>query len=75
VKNIWISINSGCRGPSPCANPKRNNIGFGSEHPGGGCHFVMGDGSVHFMSENIDLTVLVALGSRAADDMVTDDVY
>jgi Protein of unknown function (DUF1559) len=75
VKNVAFAINSGCRGPAPCANPERNNIGFGSEHPGGACHFVMGDGSVHFMSENIDLLVLFALASRAADDLVTDDVF
>lgn len=30
---------------------------FGSFHPGG-CHFAMGDASVHYISENTDLTVL-----------------
>ena len=30
---------------------------FGSYHPGG-CHFAMGDASVHFISENTDLWVL-----------------
>jgi prepilin-type processing-associated H-X9-DG protein len=29
---------------------------FGSFHPGG-CQFLMGDGSVHFVSENINLAV------------------
>lgn len=75
VKNIADSINSACRGPSPCTNPERNNIGFGSEHAGGGCHFVMGDGSVHFMSENIERLVFLALGSRSGDDNVTDDAF
>jgi hypothetical protein len=75
VKNVADSINSACRGPSPCTNPPRNNMGFGSEHAGGGCHFVMGDGSVHFMSENIEKLILLALASRSADDTVTDDVF
>jgi prepilin-type N-terminal cleavage/methylation domain-containing protein len=73
VKNVFQAINSGCRGPTPCTNPARNNIGFGSQHPGGGTHFVMGDGSVHFISENIDLLTLIAMASRSADDTVTDD--
>jgi prepilin-type N-terminal cleavage/methylation domain-containing protein len=75
VKNVAEAINSGCRGPAPCTNPSRNNIGFGSEHPGGGCHFVMGDGSVHFLSENIEFKLLIALASRAAGDEVPDDAF
>jgi prepilin-type N-terminal cleavage/methylation domain-containing protein len=77
VKNLYEPINTGCRGNAPwvCTNPDRNVIGFGSEHPGGGAHFVMGDGSVHFMSENIELIVFLAMGSRSADDLVTDDVF
>lgn len=38
---------------------------FGSRHPLG-CHFLMGDGSVRFVSENIDYVVYQALG--ACDD-------
>jgi type II secretory pathway pseudopilin PulG len=72
-KNVAYAINSGGRGPG-LANPPRNNIGFGSDHPGG-CHFVMGDAAVHFMSENIDLVVLFALASRQAGDTLSDDVY
>lgn len=37
--------------------------GFGSWHTGGG-HFVLGDGSVRFVSENIDLTLYQNLGNR-----------
>jgi prepilin-type N-terminal cleavage/methylation domain-containing protein/prepilin-type processing-associated H-X9-DG protein len=72
-KNVAYAINSGGRGPGQ-ANPPRNNMGFGSEHPGG-CHFAMGDGSVQFLSENIELVVLFALASRQAGDTVPDDVY
>jgi hypothetical protein len=36
---------------------------FGSNHPGG-CHMVMGDSSVHFISETIDLAVYKQLGAR-----------
>jgi prepilin-type N-terminal cleavage/methylation domain-containing protein len=67
-KNVAYQVNSGSR-PGPAA---RNNIGFGSEHPGG-CHFGMGDGSVQFVSENIELIVLFALASRKAGDMSDSD--
>ncbi len=36
---------------------------FGSFHTGG-CHFVMGDGSVQFISENINLSLLQQLARR-----------
>ncbi len=38
--------------------------GFSSFHVGG-CHFTMGDGSVHFVSENINLSTYRGLGRRA----------
>ena len=37
---------------------------FGSFHPGG-CQFAMADGSVHFVSESIDLTLYRSLGARS----------
>jgi prepilin-type N-terminal cleavage/methylation domain-containing protein/prepilin-type processing-associated H-X9-DG protein len=40
-----------------------STAGFGSYHPGG-CHFVFGDGSVHFISETIDQTALSAVTTR-----------
>ena len=36
---------------------------YGSWHPGG-CHFAFGDGSVHFLSENMDITAYRGLGAR-----------
>ncbi|QDU59852.1 hypothetical protein Pan216_06850 [Planctomycetes bacterium Pan216] len=36
---------------------------FGSHHPGG-CHFTMADGSVHFVTEGIDLTLYQTLAVR-----------
>jgi prepilin-type N-terminal cleavage/methylation domain-containing protein/prepilin-type processing-associated H-X9-DG protein len=39
-----------------------NDISFGSNHTGG-CNFVMGDGSVHFIHEEIDLSLYKALAS------------
>ena len=43
--------------------------GFSSYHVGG-CHFVFGDGSVHFLSENIDQGTLTALTTRAGGEVV-----
>ncbi len=42
-------------------------LSFSSHHPGG-CHFQMADGSVHFMSENIDQMVLSAATTRAGGE-------
>ena len=43
--------------------------GFKSHHPGG-AHFVMADGSVHFMGEAISYRLYNALGSRAGEEVV-----
>jgi prepilin-type N-terminal cleavage/methylation domain-containing protein len=43
-------------------------IGFSSWHPGG-AHFVMADGSTHFVSENIDQALLAKLTTRAEGDV------
>ncbi|HBL43747.1 MAG TPA: prepilin-type cleavage/methylation domain-containing protein, partial [Planctomycetaceae bacterium] len=37
----------------------------------GGCHFLMGDGSVHFISENIDAGVLSSLTTRIGREAVS----
>ncbi|MFG0262759.1 MAG: DUF1559 domain-containing protein [Novipirellula sp. JB048] len=43
---------------------------FGSEHPGGAAFLAM-DGSVHFISENIDLTLYQHLGDKADQNVAT----
>ena len=40
-----------------------NSLSFGSMHPGG-AHFLFADGSVHFISENIDLAIYKGAASR-----------
>jgi prepilin-type N-terminal cleavage/methylation domain-containing protein len=58
AKNLAYAINSGDR-----PGPTRNNMGFGSQHPGG-CHFALTDGSANFFSENIELKMLFRLAAR-----------
>jgi prepilin-type N-terminal cleavage/methylation domain-containing protein len=41
---------------------------FGSWHPGG-CHFAKADGSVHFIQETINASVLKTMTTRAGDDV------
>jgi prepilin-type N-terminal cleavage/methylation domain-containing protein/prepilin-type processing-associated H-X9-DG protein len=41
-----------------------NTIYFGGDHPGG-CHFLMADGSTHFLSENINISIYQRYGSKA----------
>ncbi len=45
--------------------------GFSSYHTGG-AHFLLGDGSVRFISENIDPTVFQHLGNRHDGEMVAE---
>lgn len=44
---------------------------FRSDHPGG-CNFLMGDGSVAFLSEDIDLAAYRARSTIAADDVFNE---
>ena len=46
------------------------SCGFKSFHPGGAM-FVMGDGSVHFISESIDYQLYNELGSRAGGEVAS----
>ena len=51
-----------------------HSITFRSFHPGG-AHFVMCDGSVHFLSETIDFPTYQALSSRAAGEVIGGDAF
>jgi prepilin-type processing-associated H-X9-DG protein len=44
-------------------------IAFGSYHTGG-AHFLLTDGSVRFISENVSLNVYHALGTRRGGEVV-----
>jgi prepilin-type N-terminal cleavage/methylation domain-containing protein len=47
-----------------------NDTSFGSEHASRGAHFMMGDGSVHFVVEDISLDILKAHASRNQGEVV-----
>ncbi len=46
-----------------------NDVSFGSQHPGG-AQFSYADGKVTFLSENIDMSLYRALGSREGEEAV-----
>jgi prepilin-type processing-associated H-X9-DG protein len=60
MRNVAHPINS----PPPAEG---NNHPFGSFHSGG-AHFALGDGSVTFLDENIDVALYQALASRDGGD-------
>lgn len=47
-----------------------NDMSFGSNHPGG-CHFLLGDGSVQYVSETIDFGRLLATASASGGEVDT----
>ncbi len=61
TKNITAGININL-GTDP-----RNDYSFSSNHTGG-CHLLFADGSVHFVSENINFTVYQNAASRNGDE-------
>jgi hypothetical protein len=65
TKNVRYPINSTFYNGSN----NFNNISFGSEHPNG-CHFVMADASVKFVTENIDLLVYKMSASMNGEEQV-----
>jgi prepilin-type N-terminal cleavage/methylation domain-containing protein len=72
-KNIWWPLNTACRastsGDQPTFCPYANNdMSFGSNHRAG-CHFLMCDGSVQFINEDITVDLLKALASRKSGEV------
>jgi prepilin-type N-terminal cleavage/methylation domain-containing protein len=68
VGGTYPQINAAIR--TPAISGQLMEIAFGSYHIGGAM-MGMGDGSVTFMSDSIDLTVYQALGTRNKGEVVT----
>jgi prepilin-type N-terminal cleavage/methylation domain-containing protein len=66
-KNVLYSVNFGKYQLVPGGIATFNDVSFGSVHPGG-CHFAVGDSSVQFIRDDVDLTLYRALASRAGND-------
>ncbi len=63
------SINYGIN--SPCRSSWTSGLSFSSMHSGG-AQFGLVDGSVRFISQNINLTTLTALSTRASGETIGD---
>ncbi len=69
-----IHDNNTDRPPMPPGGQKTmafNDLLWGSFHSGG-ANFAYGDGSVHFLNDNIDVDTFLALGSRNGEDTVSE---
>jgi hypothetical protein len=60
-------LGSGASNP----NASGNNTGFGSLHVGG-CHMLLGDGSVRFVSNNVNNTTFQNLSNRMDGQIIGD---
>lgn len=66
-KNVLYPINFAKYQLIPGGIATFNDVSFGSNHAGG-CNFAIGDASVRFIDESIDLTLYRSLASRDADE-------
>ena len=69
LNNSVSTYTGGSTMPSEGAQDRRFN-GWGSGHPGGVC-FVLCDGSVQFIADTIDPTVMTGLSTRAGNEIVS----
>ncbi len=73
LKNVRFSINQqGFLGTANCCDTSLHDMSFSSNHVGG-CHWLLGDGAVRFVSENIDIDVYKATASRNGGEVNTLD--
>jgi prepilin-type N-terminal cleavage/methylation domain-containing protein len=70
VKNVSRGILSGSGYNGGNAARLFNDVAFCSEHVGG-CHFLMGDGSVRFISSNIDFATYIAGVTRSEGESLS----
>jgi len=68
MKNIRFLLDSNEQLIAAGTNILRNDIPFGSDHPGG-AQFSFADGSVQFLSEDIDFTIYQNLSTRNGDEV------
>ena len=78
VSQNIIDVETGVNGPFTLPGGGYFNsilyIGPSSWHPGG-CHFTFGDGSVHFLNEDISTEVLWALATRNSGESIGDGEF
>ena len=71
LKNVRYNINQqGYLGTADCCDTSLHDMSFASNHVGG-CHWLFGDGTVRFVSENIDINVYKASASRNGGEVNT----
>lgn len=59
------------RPPGVLPTLRKNDFYFGSHHPGG-AHFSMVDGSVHFLTDDIEITLYRDLATRNGGEVASD---
>jgi len=65
------SLVPGCRtGAGITSSMDSSTSGFRSDHPGG-CNFVYADGSVHFLSDSIDMVNYRALSTSQGEEIIS----